>query len=164
VPTYARETARVLLVDDKDRLLLQQSYQNHKRPKLGHCWLTVGGGVDPGETLIEAAVRELFEETGLRLHPDQLAHVAYAEGDADFGWLKGRFRDNFFVGRVDPFEIDTSNFAWYETRHIIGYRWWTVDELDATDEVVYPLGLVPLLRQLLAGEEPAELIMLPWHH
>src|SRR5690606_42109346 len=35
-------------------------------------WFTVGGGIDPGETPHQAAVRELFEETGLRLDPAEL--------------------------------------------------------------------------------------------
>ena len=32
-------------------------------------WFTVGGAVEPGETLADAAVREIAEETGLRVSP-----------------------------------------------------------------------------------------------
>lgn len=38
---------------------------HHKR--LG-TWLPIGGEMEPGETPLEAARRELFEETGLRAH------------------------------------------------------------------------------------------------
>ncbi len=144
-------------------MLLQQNHRNYKRPADGHDWLTVGGGVDEGESVIEAAVRELFEETGLRIDGAELTHVAYASGPADLGWIKGAFRDDFFVYRAEPFEIDTSGFAYHEARHVIGYRWWTIDELAASTERIYPYGLVPLLRRLLAGEEPTELVELPWH-
>lgn len=36
----------------------------------GHGWALPGGYIDPGETPAEAAVRELGEETGLLLHPE----------------------------------------------------------------------------------------------
>jgi 8-oxo-dGTP diphosphatase len=43
-----------------ERLLLV----GHRRPS-GERWLLPGGGVEPGETLVAAAKRELHEETGL---------------------------------------------------------------------------------------------------
>lgn len=45
-----------------------------------------GGKVDPGETSLEAAVREVFEETGLKLNPDDLLllHKAVCKGEVDF--------------------------------------------------------------------------------
>ena len=45
-----------------------------------------------------------------------------------------------------------------------GHRWWGRDELAATGETVYPLALVPLLDQLLAGSVQNEPVQLPWHH
>src|SRR4051812_31747043 len=61
-PTRVRRTARVLLVDDTDRLLLFEDTD----PGLpdAHWWITTGGGVDEGETDAQAAVREVREETG----------------------------------------------------------------------------------------------------
>ena len=37
----------------------------HRSPKQGGYWHVVAGGVEPGETVAEAAKRELQEETGL---------------------------------------------------------------------------------------------------
>jgi hypothetical protein len=45
-----------------------------------------------------------------------------------------------------------------------GHRWWSVDELRATTEIVYPLGLADLLAELLAGRIPDPAVELPWHH
>ena len=37
----------------------------HRSPEQGGYWHVVAGGVEPGESVTEAAVRELQEETGL---------------------------------------------------------------------------------------------------
>ena len=49
VAVYARQGERVLVIE-------------HRRLK---TWLPIGGELEPGETPLEAAVRELREETGL---------------------------------------------------------------------------------------------------
>jgi 8-oxo-dGTP pyrophosphatase MutT (NUDIX family) len=62
---YARRSARVLLLDASDRVLLVRSAQVPGEPERGHAWFTPGGGVEPNEELAVAAARELREETGL---------------------------------------------------------------------------------------------------
>ncbi|MBC7679310.1 MAG: NUDIX domain-containing protein, partial [Pseudorhodobacter sp.] len=61
----ARTAARVLLLDGRDRVLLFRGGDPHL-PERGTWWFTPGGGLDPGEQTVDGAVRELFEETGLR--------------------------------------------------------------------------------------------------
>jgi 8-oxo-dGTP pyrophosphatase MutT (NUDIX family) len=159
---YRRRTARVLLLDGADRLMLFK-FSNHDRP--GHCWITPGGGVEEGEGLAEAAARELREETGLAVAPGELgAPVAMTGGHADLGWASGEFRDDFFLLRTHSHEVDTIELEEFERSQVLGHRWWTLDELAATADPVLPYALVPLLRDLLAGVVPSEPVRLPWHH
>ncbi|CAL9337522.1 RNA pyrophosphohydrolase [Streptomyces sp. enrichment culture] len=163
--TYRHRSARVVLVDETGRVLLLKSHTDPDAPGGGHDWSTPGGGVEEGETLAEAAARELFEETGLSVAPEALGSpVAQTSGHADLGWAVGLFQDVFFHLRVTDHEVDTGGQEEHEARHHAGHRWWTVDELSGGAEAVRPLGLGDLVADLLAGRVPAEPRRLPWHH
>jgi 8-oxo-dGTP pyrophosphatase MutT (NUDIX family) len=154
---YSRRSARVILVDGAGRLLLFQSED---------FWFTPGGGIEDGETVEQAAVRELWEETGLRLRADQLGPiVAETSGYADLGWARGLFHDVFFYQCApDGFAVDTSGWQPMEASTMSGHRWWTVEEVEGTQRKVFPFGLAPLARDLLAGRWPDPPVRLPWHH
>jgi 8-oxo-dGTP pyrophosphatase MutT (NUDIX family) len=153
--TYARRSARVLLLDSADRLLLL-GYENGE-------WFTPGGGLDDGEQPRQAAVRELREEIGLHIGVDELGPlVAISAGHANLGWVNGLLRDDFFLHRVTSHEVDFGGLAAHE--RYTANRWWTVDELASTDEVIYPLKLAPLVADLVGGRIPGEPVRLPWHH
>jgi 8-oxo-dGTP pyrophosphatase MutT (NUDIX family)/predicted GNAT family acetyltransferase len=68
VGNIERSAAKVLLVTPQLDVLLFSSLDpgDPSRPRY---WFATGGGVESGETLQEAAIREVFEETGLEL-PD----------------------------------------------------------------------------------------------
>ena len=56
-------SAVMMAVDDKDRILLVRQY---RLPAGRYMWELPAGKVDEGETVAQAAKRELIEETGLR--------------------------------------------------------------------------------------------------
>ncbi|MGV8141229.1 MAG: NUDIX hydrolase [Candidatus Woesearchaeota archaeon] len=49
--------------------------KRHKDKDNGNKWAIPSGKVDPGETHIDAMVRETFEETGLRILPERLNFI-----------------------------------------------------------------------------------------
>lgn len=54
--------------------------------------------------------------------------------------------------------------GWSALEHDIvnEYRWWSLDELRHTDDIVFPGELPMLLERLLAGGVPAEPLVLAW--
>jgi ADP-ribose pyrophosphatase YjhB (NUDIX family) len=138
-----------LLLDEDDRLLLFRA----EAPDTGAFWAPAGGGVEDGEDARAAAVREIAEETGLadvRLGPEvwRRRHV--------FTWrgVEWDQRERWFVARVAHFEPDRAGMTDAEQADLTGSRWWTLDELAATEDDLVPRELAALLRALLTEGPP----------
>ena len=116
-------------------------------------WFTVGGGVDPDETARDAALRELYEETGLRLDGAALVGPV-AERSGTFAFLLRTVRqdEEFFFARVHGVgDLSTDGWTEIERAFMDDLRWWDLDALEAVAEEVFPVDVVPLVRHLLAG-------------
>ena len=146
--SMVRAAARVLLVDAAGRVLLFRG-GDPAAPDAGTWWFTPGGGLEPGESWAEGAARELHEETGLRVAPEDLGPPVLEErADFSFAGMLIDQDQRFFLLRVDSHDVDTSAFSELELASIEEHRWWSVDELAATGDTVYPIGLVDVLRRL----------------
>ena len=142
-----RATSRVLLFDRDDRLLLFLTIAPDTSGVAR--WLTPGGGVDPGESHHEAAVRELQEETGLvipELGEPVWAHdfvVQWNAADHDTGHAE------FYTATVDAFEPSDALWTDEERVDVLAHKWWSLDELETTTEPYEPAELVELVRRTL---------------
>ncbi len=144
-----RCAARVLLVDAAGRLLLFRGF-DPARPERGRWWFTPGGGLDPGETYAEGAIRELAEETGLRVSVAEVGQPVHADvTEFSFGGVWYRQEQQFFLVRVTAHEVDTAGFSEVERGSVDDHRWWSADELRGTRERCYPADLAEVLARAL---------------
>jgi len=143
----SRTSARVVMLDEEDRVLLLRGHD----PKIPNTyfWFTVGGGLERGEHLRAAAVREIEEETGFKVAPENLRgplwrRVAIFPFDGELI----RSEELFFATRTHGFEPVFQGHTELEQRAITGHRWCSADEirqLAKSGEPVYPLDLANLL-------------------
>jgi 8-oxo-dGTP pyrophosphatase MutT (NUDIX family) len=139
-----RDVARVVVLDPDDNVLLLHGF-DPADPSAGRWWFTPGGGVEPDETFELAAIRELHEETGLGI---ATVEPLPAERTAvfDFDGRVWEQRERYFAVRVETFEFDSTGWTEGERRSLLGARWWSLAELGAASERVFPDTLPELLR------------------
>jgi 8-oxo-dGTP pyrophosphatase MutT (NUDIX family) len=143
-----RRGARVIVVDDAERVLLLHGSDPYEPSST--WWFTVGGGIGPDEDERAAAVREAFEETGLRIEPADLVGPVF-DRSAVFPYFGQVCRQDevFFLYRVaaNP-QVSRDGWTDVERASVDEIRWWALDEFDAA-EPVYPPDLRDLVRSLL---------------
>jgi ADP-ribose pyrophosphatase YjhB (NUDIX family) len=151
-----RPSARVVLLDERDRVLLLRVEDDSVRPLDGPVlhsyWMTVGGGLEGGETYEDAARREVFEETGI--------------GDFTLGPLlyerfvdlmvrdePVRARERYFVGWSAGGRVSFDHVDEVERVVLREHRWWTLDEIvNRAPATIFPRSIEELVRNAIGTE------------
>jgi 8-oxo-dGTP pyrophosphatase MutT (NUDIX family) len=128
-----RNTARVLPVDQEGRVLLLHGW-DPVRPD-DPFWFTIGGAVEPGETLREAAARELREEAGIIIDPVLLGEPIETS-PIEFSWAGMHFVQDqtFYAIAVRDAVVSFAGQEALEQATIDKHGWLRPEDLGAGGE------------------------------
>jgi 8-oxo-dGTP pyrophosphatase MutT (NUDIX family) len=132
---FAPRVTVAAVVERDGRFLLVEEIVDGAR-----VWNQPAGHLDPGESLVTAAIRETREETGYRFEPDALVGIYLWTGANGTTFLR-----HAFAGRVvgEPSgELDVE---------IVGVHWRTRDELGAPGAPIRSPMVLRCIDDYLAG-------------
>jgi ADP-ribose pyrophosphatase YjhB (NUDIX family) len=111
--------ASAIVADDQGRILLQRRSDNAR-------WALPGGVMDIGESIGQAIVREVREETGLEVEPENIVGI-YSDPGHVFAYDDGEVRQQFsvcFACRIVGGELqiseESSDVAFFSPEEIEG--------------------------------------------
>jgi 8-oxo-dGTP pyrophosphatase MutT (NUDIX family) len=141
----------VILLDEDDHVLLIHGF-DPGNPDVTY-WYSLGGGIEEGEQPVHAAVREVWEETGLRLDPAALVGPLCEEAVVfAFEGRQIHQEQLFYAARTRRFSPVPAAFEELEVRSTVAIDWINAHALDRVRETVYPAFLAELVDALVAHE------------
>jgi len=143
--TPIRRVARLVVLDASDSVLMVR-YTEYRLNRSGSFWATPGGELEPGEQPRDAAIRELHEETGLSTTVGRKLWQKTFRFELPRGFVVQE--EQYFLVRLAAVSPPVHNSS---SEAILEHRWWPLEELESTTEVIYPDGLAEDLHALLAG-------------
>lgn len=116
---FSGDRVRVLVVDRDGRVLLVKTWLGNQK------WSLPGGGINQSEHPKEAAARELYEEAGIAISPEQLQNVGTFAG-------KESLKFQLLVYKVTIDEAVMPKLSLLRRLEIIDRVWCEPDQLPSS--------------------------------
>src|ERR1700688_587365 len=141
-----RDSMGVILLNQKNELLLMKADDPKTTSTSGHYngpfWFSIGGAIEPGESVENAVLREIFEETGIEKKYITLGPIVW-KGEFDlvlYGVLT-RLKQRFMVAKTSLNKVTLANLTIQEKLVIKELHWFSLDDIKKTKELIYPMSL-----------------------
>lgn len=156
-----RESIKLLLFNENNELLLMCADD----PKTttpegkyhGRFWFPIGGQIEPGESLEQAAIRELFEETGITKEEIELGPIVwFGECQLVLSGVLTYLKQQFMIARTVQNNVSLANLTQDEQAIVQKTAWFSLEQILSSDEIIYPVPLLEHLPDIVAGKYPEQ--------
>lgn len=156
-----RNSIKILLINPEKQLLLMCAEDPKTRSKdgsyYGRFWFPVGGQIEASETALQAATRELFEETGLQEHEVTFGPIVwFGEFEMILSGTLTRLKQQFIVAHTHQKSTSLQYLTEAEKCVIKQSRWFSLNEIRTHDEVIYPVVLKDYVSDILHEKYPQQ--------
>lgn len=161
MPLVQRNSVKILLFNNQKELLLM-CVDDPKTTSVegkysGPFWFPVGGAIEPGETIQEAALREVYEETGIKKEDIKLGPIVwFGEFDLILAGTPTHIKETFIVANTTQINIDLANLTSWEKAVVKKVDWFSLEKIKNCNQVIFPVLLPKYLPDIIAGNYPAE--------
>ena len=146
-------SAGFIVVSKIGKILLGKA-ESHNPP---FCWTIFKGGTEAGENLLQTAIRELREESGIDINIEERLNRNISPNPVFDYSLKHKnvylFMLNDITGFLDDFKFNCTSYWGVDNKpEILDYQWVTIDDME---DYIFPSqrGLVDYLKAKKEREE-----------
>ena len=156
-----RNSVKVLLLNDNKELLLM-CIDDPKTTTVdgkyhGRFWITIGGEIENNETIEQALLREIYEETGIKKEKIEVGPVVwFGELDLILSGIPTRIKQIFIVGKTKQNKISLENLTEEEKPIVKNLKWFSLDEIMNCSEIIYPVVLKDHIQDIIQEKHPKE--------
>ena len=132
---------RVIILNEENKMLMVKQHHEEK-----DIWMVPGGGIEDGESSFEAAEREVFEETGIKVKTDRL--IWHVEEVSD----RGQRFVNFFTAEIAGGSLKLGMDPEFDAEHQVlrEVGFFSKEEIMSLDNI-YPEYLRDEFWRVLVG-------------
>jgi 8-oxo-dGTP pyrophosphatase MutT (NUDIX family) len=153
-----RKSVKILLINDNKELLLMYckgSTITKDGTIYSHFWFPIGGGIEKNETLHEAIIRELYEETGLKKEQIEIGPIVW-HGIFEFiynGVLTNQ-DETFVVVKTKEKAVFLNKLDEWEKKFVDKIRWFSLKQILNCKQIIFPIVLPKYLPDILSENYP----------
>lgn len=154
-----RNSVKVILLNDRNEILLMCA-DDPKTVSVngkyyGRFWFPIGGKIKEKEDIFEAAIREIYEETGIIKEEFELGPIVwFGEFDLKLNGVLTRLKQKFIVAKTIKKDVSLTKLNSWEKKVIKNIAWFSLEEIKNSKEVIFPILLGKYLPDILLGKYP----------